>query len=61
LQTNAAGTLLGLAAIAAVPWTLLSAVRGQWLLRPPCEIYLMAFALSLLAVMLLDWLRRLVV
>ncbi len=60
LADNVAGTLLALAAIAAVPWTLVTAGRGSWLLvRWRWSVAVCLVALVLL-VSLVDWLLRLI-
>lgn len=58
VAANAGGVLLALAAIAAVPWLLASASRGQWCyLRPTASVVLPAIAVLALVV-LLDWMRH---
>ncbi len=59
LTANAGGALLAFATIAAVPWCVLSAAAGRWLVRPPRESALAAAALFVGAVTLADWIYRL--
>jgi hypothetical protein len=61
LRANVAGTLLGLAAIAAVPWLLLSAVRGRWLWRGPSPMVAALGAAGVIGVAILDWFVRLLI
>ena len=61
MRANVAGTLLGLAAIAAVPWLLLSAARGRWLCRGPNPMVAATGATSIIGVAILDWLVRLLI
>ena len=59
LQVNVAGTLLGLAALVAAPWMALLAIRGRWIGRPPGSTALAYAVVALFAVMLVDWVYRL--
>jgi hypothetical protein len=59
LRANAAGTLLALTAIAATPWLLVSAAAGRWVGWRPRSTPLAGAAVVFVAVMLLDWVRRL--
>jgi hypothetical protein len=59
LRANVAGALLGLAAVVAAPWMLLAAFRGRWIGWPPRSTLLAYTAVALFAIMLLDWIRRL--
>ncbi|MFO0906638.1 MAG: DUF2752 domain-containing protein [Pirellulales bacterium] len=59
-EANAGGMLLGLAALAAAPWTLLSAWRGRWWGCVPDERILALLLGVILSVAMIDWgLRRL--
>ena len=55
---NAGGPLLALAAMLAGPWMVASAVRGRPLLGRPSEPLLAAAGLIVAAVIMVDWLRR---
>ncbi|WP_197528993.1 DUF2752 domain-containing protein [Aeoliella mucimassa] len=58
LGANAGGVLLCLASIAAVPWMLASAIKGQWwYLRPTASLVLPAFAVLVL-VLLVQWMQH---
>ena len=59
VATNLGGTLLAATAVFVAPWLLAVAAMGRWLLLRPTFGLLLTVATSLLAVMLLDWLRRL--
>ncbi len=61
LSCSVAGTMLALASAAAVPWSIATAVRGEWVWVRPTESVVLAFCLTLLAVTLTDWFVRLVV
>jgi hypothetical protein len=52
---NAGGMLLGLSAIFAAPWLLLSAGAGRWLLMRPTEAGICVYALVFVAVVMMDW------
>jgi hypothetical protein len=60
LADNVAGTLLALAAIAAVPWTLVAACKGRWMLVRWRWGAAICLAALVLLVALLDWLWRLI-
>ena len=55
VRANAGGTLLGLLAMAAAPWLLISAARGAWLGWVPESTALAWILLAVAAVTLLDW------
>jgi hypothetical protein len=61
LRANVAGTCLGLATMAVVPWLLLSARRGRWLWRSPSVEVATIAAVAVVGVALIDWLVRLLV
>jgi hypothetical protein len=61
LRANVAGALLGLAAIAAVPWLFLSAARGRWLWRGPSPMVAAFGAAGVIGVAILDWFVRLLI
>ena len=60
-RVNFGGFLLALACIVTVPWFLLTAIRGKWVLARLNENWLLVCLVSWLALTLLDWVvRRLV-
>ncbi len=59
LASNVGGTLLALAAMAAVPWSLSAACTGRWLLIRGCWPLLLGGSAIVLAITLADWLIRL--
>jgi len=59
LRANVAGSLLGLAAMAAAPWLLLCSAAGRWVGWTPGSTPLAVAAVALGGVMVLDWVRRL--
>jgi hypothetical protein len=58
LRANAGGTLLGLAALAAAPWCLATALRGRWFWLVPRDEWLLIVGLTIAAVTIVDWLLR---
>jgi hypothetical protein len=58
-RANLGGALLGLLAIAATPWLLGSAVRGDWLGVSPSGAAAAWIAITILLVTLIDWAFRL--
>ncbi len=59
VRANAAGTALALLAVAGAPWLLASAVRGRWLIGFPSDGWIVFASVSMVALTLLDWVRRL--
>ncbi len=59
LRANVGGTLLGIVAMAAVPWLVISAIRGRWLGWTPNCIVAVWAALATVLVVLVDWTVRL--
>ena len=58
IDANVGGTLLAVAALLAVPWSLATAAHGRWCyLRPTANLVLPAVAVLGL-VILVDWLRH---
>lgn len=57
-QANLAGTLLCLAAVVGVPWLLLSASMGRWLVAKPTARVMLVVGTGLIAIAVLDWARR---
>ena len=55
LRANVGGTLLGLLALLATPWLLISAVRGYWLGMVPNTVILAWILTSVVTVTLIDW------
>jgi hypothetical protein len=58
-QANAGGALLGLTALAIVPWSLLTAWRGKWFWLVPSDELLLTGGLTIAGVTVLDWMMRL--
>ncbi|MCA9238189.1 MAG: DUF2752 domain-containing protein [Planctomycetales bacterium] len=58
LKANMAGAVLGAAAMAAVPWLLFAAASGVWLWRAPCLEPILYVGTLWLALVALDWVRR---
>lgn len=58
VAANAGGPLLALAAMLAGPWMLASAIRGRPVLGQPSDLLLATAGLAVTAVILIDWLRR---
>lgn len=58
LRANAGGTLLGLAALAAAPWSLATALRGRWFWMAPRDEWLLVVGLTIAAVTIVDWVLR---
>ncbi len=59
LRSNASGTLLGLLALAGVPWLLVSAARGRWLPCTPTPVAAAGIAVALVLIALVQWSWRL--
>lgn len=59
MAANLGGTLLALMALVAVPWTLLSALRGRPVSRLPSDRTVIIAASAVVLVTLLDWAQRL--
>ena len=58
VRTHVAGTILGCLAVVAVPWLLVSAARGRWLVSTPSVRLALVLATAIAAVALLDWCQR---
>jgi hypothetical protein len=61
LSCNAGGVALAATCVAAIPWTIGSAVRGDWIWLRPTDPGRIMIGSSILAVILTDWLLRLIV
>jgi hypothetical protein len=59
LHANSGGMLLGLLALLAGPWLLISGMRGRWWIEQPQEWLAVAVTGSSLLVTLIDWSFRL--
>ena len=59
LAANVGGTLLAGMALVAGPWSLLAAIRGRPVGRLPSDRVLVAAAVTLMAITVLDWTLRL--
>lgn len=60
-RANIAGLVLAVAAIAAVPWLSTAAIHGRWPWRRPRLEPLLYVGTMWLALVAIDWVRRLVV
>jgi hypothetical protein len=58
-RANVGGALLGLLSLVAVPWLLVSAVRGRWLGWAPNMDVLAWVLTAIMVVTLIDWGARL--
>jgi hypothetical protein len=59
-RVNTGGLMLGLLSIAASPWLLVSAVRGQWWIGPLDPSWVLAISGVVMLVTLVQWVGRLV-
>lgn len=59
VRANVGGTLLAMIAITAVPWTILSAACGRWLVWQPTERTALVALIAVIVVTLIDWSVRL--
>lgn len=59
LQANTGGTLLAILSLGAVPWLLVSAIRGRWTIFEASDVVLMIVAGTFVAITLFDWAWRL--
>ena len=59
VRANAGGALLALAAMAAGPWFVGSAVYGRWLIGPPRDGVMIGVGLTVVVVTIVDWTLRL--
>jgi hypothetical protein len=57
-QANAGGALMGLSAMAAVPWLMVSAVRGRWLFCKPGGNAVACVTTIIVAILLVQWALR---
>jgi len=60
LLANVGGTILAVLAVAAVPWLIVSAWRGRWLLWTPGGRIMACGASLIMLITLVDWVFRLV-
>ena len=61
LQANVGGTLLGIIALALVPWGLISALRGRAWLVWPSDLGIVLLVILVSVVTIADWSTRLIV
>jgi hypothetical protein len=54
-SANLGGAVLGVTAMFAAPWLILSAAVGRWLVARPTEVRLIVYAATVAAVIFLDW------
>jgi len=59
LGANATGTLLGILAMASLPWMAIAAVRGRWSLWEPDSLAFAWLAVVLATLGLAEWILRL--
>jgi hypothetical protein len=59
VQANAGGALICAAVLVCVPYLLITAARGRWVVRPPNEAVLAVAATAFVAITLIDWAIRL--
>lgn len=59
LSCNVGGTALALACVVAIPWTIGTAIRGDWVWLRPTDGQTLCFCLAIMAVTVSDWLIRL--
>ena len=59
LRANAGGTLLGILAVAAVPWLLISGLRGTWLGWAPNDTTIAWTASAIALITVVTWVIRL--
>lgn len=52
---NLGGAVLGITAMIAAPWLILSAAAGRWLVARPTEVRLIAYSTVVAAVVFVDW------
>jgi hypothetical protein len=55
-QANAGGMLLGLACIVAIPWMILSGLRGKWFLAAPALTPISAVGIAIVITTIVNWL-----
>ena len=60
LRANCGGTMLALVTSLLAPWMVLSALAGRWVLRSPDERVVLAVAVTISLVTLVDWTVRIV-
>jgi hypothetical protein len=58
VQSNVAGTLLGVVAVLSVPWFIASAVAGRWWIVKPSSNALVLVGSGLAVIAVLDWAQR---
>lgn len=58
VETNLGCAVLLLFVVTGVPWSLISAAKGRWLLRRPAPKLLLIVGTAWMAVLVFDWLRR---
>lgn len=59
LRTSVGGTLLGMLAVASVPWLAISAARGRWFGGRPSSATVAWGGSGIVLVTLVDWVLRL--
>ncbi len=57
-RANAGGAALAITAIVVGPWFLISGVRGRWAIEPPSEVWVVCYALGIVAVIIGEWVLR---
>ena len=59
VRANAGGTLLGVIAMIAGPWALVSGCYGRWVVRLPSQWTAVTLAIAIVLITLIDWSIRL--
>jgi hypothetical protein len=58
LQANLGGTLLAIVSAIAGPWSLISGIRGRWLVMPPSDYLTVGVCVLVVVVTMVDWASR---
>jgi hypothetical protein len=57
-RANSGGALLALTSMVIGPWFLVTGLRGCWIVEPPGEGWVVAYALLLVGVIMGEWILR---
>lgn len=58
MRANAGGALLAVLALGGTPWLLASGAQGRWIIGRPSEWWLLAAALAIVVITLVQWAVR---